>query len=862
MSVIAITRNSGVDYLHAVFDAWRNRAVFVQKDGVTGAADLAALGLHVDHIVDPAGTGGWFSDEFIPDMSADHAQIVFTSGTTGVPKPLVLSRCAISDVTNRLVQIMTMDASIREYIAIPVTYSFGLGRARAIAAVGGRAFLPSKGFRPEEFAAMLASGDVNALSVVPTMIRAMMARPSLFIAGAKNLRWMEIGSQYMRADEKAAVAALFPNACIVQHYGLTEASRSTFLTIQNCPAADLESVGSPIGLTEVKIFPEGHIGIRGPHVAEGLFVDGTVVPVTDKDGWLHTSDLGHFENGLLYFEGRNDDVANISGIKVSAEHFEQQLARSSGLEPTNWSVTACSDPLRGQILVLAIEANADEQSLEAALRATAAGHKLGAADIIQVRVAEIPRTETGKVQRKKLAEMCALPIINSASAPPRENRGTISGDASPATQEAEIAQLWRNVLGVKQVSRDDNFYDLGGDSLSAISAMLRAESYGMSASAIEQMLDGHTIAEIAAAASQPTTAAIPKRSGIAVIGETTNALRGVLVLLVIAAHWGPFIFERLGSFGTTMAAYVQPVTRMGTPGFAMVFGLGVAFFYLNMFQRSPERLRAKLRTNGVLISGGLLLLGGVRALQLSVTQGLDWRWPTLLFYDVLVFYALATVLIRPLLAVITLTKHTIINTIAVGLAALFLLTAAQEIWSQTPQNGVEQLFRLMLTAQYSVPQMMIAVTMGLALGIWIRSHQDDLSLNRMLFRVGICLLIVGFLMVLVLQANGWQNTAGHPVSFTMYLGAITIGFAVLLTSVQLGNASRLIRLFATIGMLAFPAFVTHQMVGPIKDLLVVAGIPYMWAMAASVGAFFVAAVLAIRWLGAKYFGDRSTANDA
>lgn len=159
------------------------------------------------------------------------AQISYTSGTEGQPKGILLTYANLTDAAERIIEQMQMTADIREYVGVPATFSFGMARYRAISAVGGHSYLPPRGFDPLELARMLTAGQVNALSVVPTLFRVLLAEPTVIGEAGKHLRWMEIGSQHMTADEKRYVRELFPNALIVQHYGLTEASRSTFLQV-------------------------------------------------------------------------------------------------------------------------------------------------------------------------------------------------------------------------------------------------------------------------------------------------------------------------------------------------------------------------------------------------------------------------------------------------------------------------------------------------------------------------------------------------------------------------------------------------------------------------------------------------------
>ncbi|WP_108810006.1 AMP-binding protein [Sphingorhabdus sp. Alg231-15] len=858
--IITIDKISSVAYLRSVFAAWRAGNIVMP---VEQGQDCPDIGWPIAQHISVESGGGWFDEQLDPDNSEQPAQISFTSGTTGTPKAVLLSRRALSDVTTRLTEVMEMDETIREYIAVPVTFSFGLGRARAIAAVGGYAYLPETGFRPDEFAAMLAAGEVNALSAVPTMLRLLIQQQELFVESGDKLHWLEIGSQYMSGEEKAAVRMLFPNAKIVQHYGLTEASRTTFLKIDGAPDKTLESVGSPTGSVHVEINEEERIRIGGAHVADGLLVDGKLIPLTDDDGFLTTNDLGRVENGLLHYDGRVDDVLNVSGIKVPAELFEQRLNEISDISVGKIGVAGRADKLRGWSVMIAYLPDIDPDSLQANARKISAEFGLSPADILLVQVPEIPKTGTGKIQRKTITERY------SESAVYEGMRSTSLADdfEKMSPTEQKIANIWREALGVENVKRDDNFFDIGGDSLSAINLMLRAEQAGLSKDMMGHIFDGHSVGEIArlmdhSAEDAPDTetgvASNPKRGALAEISDALNSARGILVLLVIAAHWMPFFFDRMGAWKDTAYLWTHIPFRLGTPGFAMVFGMGLGLLYMTVLEKSPNRMQTKLRSNTIILAIGVGLNALVVGLKMALTDGFDPIWPERLLYTVLFFYLLMVPTSGILLRVVRSTSQMILGALAVAIAALVVSAFFQFYLAETQATGVLSLGRLMLIAQYSYPLMLSEVAIGLAIGLWLRTNQNRPDLVSKSAVYGAILLVGGAALV-PLAGRDWFSEAGQPLSFPAFAGAVLLLFAVCKTASSANFAPIVIRLLVITGILAFPAFVGHGLVIHVKNILVALGLAELISMGIAVGMFFAAALFAYLKLYRIYYGHLSNA---
>lgn len=836
MSITKAEKRSGIAFAECADQVWREHKVLL-------IGESSSVKLKIESYCTLTPGGGWYEGHFEPDNSSAIAQISSTSGTTGAPKAIAISRRSISDTVNRLITAMKMDNSIREYIAVPVSYSFGLGRVRAVAAVGGKSYLPDGDFRPDEIRNMLQDGSINALSAVPTMLRVLIANPELIGTAGTNLRWLEIGSQHMSISEKQKVRELFPNALILQHYGLTEASRSTFLRIDNATDDELGSVGRYFGDDgAVRIGPDKRIEIKGPHIASGIVAGTTIEPVVEVDGWLRTADLGEIRDGSLYFLGRSDDVANIGGIKVSAEHFEREI---TGLLIENVQVAVCvlDDALRGNKLGVGyIEGN--DESIRSAVGKITAQHALRSSDIVMAKLGNIPSTKTGKTRRKVLAEMIM------AAKPERKGSKILAPATAMTTpKEAEIAAVWRDALGITDVGPNDSFHDLGGDSLSAVSVMIKAEQAGLPPEILQRMFAGETVAQIACALDGGE-APISRRNIGAIRADALNALRGLFALLIVISHWGPFLIERMGSAGTALWTVLGPFLRIGTPGFAMVYGMGLGLFFFGQLDRGKETLRRRIRKNTLLITSGVLLIALVGAWNLETSGiGFDPIWPERLFYEVLLFYAFMVPTSLFWLRIVAATKHHLLSSLLMAVLAYASYLLFIELWPVNEWTGWTSLGWHMLVAPYAYPRLLGAVFLGLAAAIWLQRMDDWKKISGNSAKLGLALGIVGTAAVAVLP-GGWANNAGGLIAVGGFAGLSLLLYASAVYFAASCNRSKILRLMIICGMLAFPIFIGHGIVSHLKAILQAYGFPSLLAIILPT----LALVATMLWLGKGLYG--------
>jgi acyl-CoA synthetase (AMP-forming)/AMP-acid ligase II len=464
LQATAVFRKNSIPFVEQVFALYAARRPLVLVSGEKQADHLP--GIEIDRCIDPGERTGWFSAHHPVTLDDTPAQVSYTSGTEGLPKGILLTHRNLGYTTERIIEEMQMTAEVREYVGVPATFSFGLARYRAVSAVGGKAYMPPRGFDPLELARMLAAGEVNSLSAVPTLLRILIADPSIIGAAGQNLRWMEIGSQHMTADEKRQIRAMFPKARIVQHYGLTEASRSTFLQISSVTDDALSSVGRPVGEGEIALSADGRIRIRGPQVARFRIDGDGLHPLTDADGWLQTNDLGHLQGGYLHFDGRADDLINCGGQKVVPDQLEERIRAALGAD-IQIAVAKIPDAQRGEGVLVAVVSE-DIPAFRIREVALSALQEMGISPGSALQVTSVdtlPVTGTGKVQRRLLAEafLARVPQVASPALP-------------DARQISDVLSLYRHEFPGQDVQPGDSFETLGGDSLHYIQVSLALES--------------------------------------------------------------------------------------------------------------------------------------------------------------------------------------------------------------------------------------------------------------------------------------------------------------------------------------------------------------------------------------------------
>lgn len=294
------------------------------------------------------------SDGDVPALDPESTlAIVRTSGTSGDPKGVRLSRRAFAASASASASNLGWKDDDRWLLALPIAHVGGLSiLLRCLQARRTVVVDTSDHFDPSAMVQRIDSQRVTLLSVVPTMLRRLLeVRDSV----PSSLRAVLVGGGAASPEVMAqAVSRGWP---VLATYGCTEACSQITTQALDEPWSEASGSGRPLAGQQVRI-QDSRIEFRGPTLMSGFLPPGGE-PFT-QDGWLRSGDLGHLdEQGNLHVHGRADDVIISGGENVSPLRVERILERHPAVRAA--CVFAVPDPNWGQRVEAAVVAQPDAE---------------------------------------------------------------------------------------------------------------------------------------------------------------------------------------------------------------------------------------------------------------------------------------------------------------------------------------------------------------------------------------------------------------------------------------------------------------------------------------------------------------------
>jgi acyl-CoA synthetase (AMP-forming)/AMP-acid ligase II len=384
-----------------------------------GRVDLGSPELERNELV--AQLRGRAVERELPDDSSSVAIVLYTSGTTAAPKAALLRHRHLMSYVVGSVEFGAAAPDDAALVTVPPYHVAGL--ANVVSNVyAGRRIVYLDAFAPDAWLETVRRERITQAMVVPTMLTRIVAYlDGAADAGTPTLRSLSYGGSPIAPSVLARALELFPETGFVNAYGLTETSSTiALLTAEDHRAAlasddadsrtRLSSVGRLLPGIELEVRDElgntlppgspGLLWLRGEQIS-GEYADGSLL---DDDGWFSTRDRAWVDaDGYIFLEGRADDTIIRAGENIAPAEIEAVLVDHPQVEEA--VVVGLPDDEWGQRLVAVVvateEANVTAAELKEMVRRRLRSSKTP--DDIRFQT-ELPRTETGKVMRRKVVE--------------------------------------------------------------------------------------------------------------------------------------------------------------------------------------------------------------------------------------------------------------------------------------------------------------------------------------------------------------------------------------------------------------------------------------------------------------------------
>ena len=330
--VMLVSENCAVQvallFAIARLDAWS-----VNVNARLSEGELAAIRTHctprrlIHATCDEVSAGPLDADAVPEPVRADGAQIaalVYTTGTTGDPKGVMLSHANLLFVAATSSRLRGLVPSDHAAGVLPISHVYGLTSVMLGTLYAGACLHLAPRFDAAALLAQIRAGELTIVQGVPAMYARLLALAGPGLIDSR-LRFCYAGGSPLDPELKRAVETMF-GLPLHNGYGLTESAPTVCQTRLDAPRADT-SVGNAIPGVDVRIEANGELWVRGPNVMAGYYRDAVrTAQVLHHGGWLSTGDIAEMaEDGALFIRGRLKELIIRSGFNVYPPEVEAAL---------------------------------------------------------------------------------------------------------------------------------------------------------------------------------------------------------------------------------------------------------------------------------------------------------------------------------------------------------------------------------------------------------------------------------------------------------------------------------------------------------------------------------------------------------
>jgi acyl-CoA synthetase (AMP-forming)/AMP-acid ligase II len=380
------------------------RAVWTEKnsrvEGITCMGVLALHGCPMEKRRDPMPPA--------PCEESDLALLVATSGSTGVPRFVMVSHGNLTANTEAIIRSQKLLKDERAMLIMPVSYCFGASVLHTHLYQGGGVVFDSRFMFPDKVLHAIQKYECTTFAGVPTVYNILLRRSNLRSIPMPTLRRFLQAGGPLAPQRVTEMRAAVPATKFYVMYGQTEATARISCLDPEFLDEKLGSAGRPLDNLTVRIvdkdereLPTGQSGeliVRGPSITLGYLNEPEESRRVFNDGWLRTSDLAHLDvDGYIWIDGRKGTFLKMRGVRVSFAEVEAKVAAIRGVYEC--AAASVPHPESGEALALYIVP--DQEAKEVVDRVRHSLPTYWTCESINI-VSEIPKTARGKVSRASL----------------------------------------------------------------------------------------------------------------------------------------------------------------------------------------------------------------------------------------------------------------------------------------------------------------------------------------------------------------------------------------------------------------------------------------------------------------------------
>jgi acyl-CoA synthetase (AMP-forming)/AMP-acid ligase II len=339
--------------------------------------------------------------------------IPYSSGTTGLPKGVMLTHHnLVANIVQSAVPLNLREDDIMLGV-LPFFHIYGMTVIMNLGLHVGATVVIMPRFDLEPCLQLLEKYRITFANVVPPMVLAFAKSPLVDKYDLSHLRTVFSGAAPLKEDLAEAVRTRL-GCSVVQGYGLTETSPATHAVRANGGRISLASIGPPLPNTEAKVVDvvsqaelgpdeEGEICVRGPQVMKGYLnrPDATAAMI-DRDGWLHTGDIGFAdERGCFFIVDRLKELIKYKGMQIAPAELEAVLLSHPAIADA--AVIPLADEEAGEVpkAFVVLKGELTPEDILAYVAARVAPYKkLRSVEVTD----QIPKSPSGKILRRLLVE--------------------------------------------------------------------------------------------------------------------------------------------------------------------------------------------------------------------------------------------------------------------------------------------------------------------------------------------------------------------------------------------------------------------------------------------------------------------------